>query len=144
MTSELATPQQTRTKIPKLIVSDLDGTFLSPDGTVSARNTAAVQTAEEAGIPVVFATGRPIRFLEPIRGLRQTHATVIASNGAMTYDLAEDRVLSTTAITHLLAAEAFGALRAELDQVAFGVDAGTTAGYEPRYIEYHGSDEFVS
>ena len=144
MTSELAVPASTTTKIPKLIVSDLDGTFLLPDGSVSARNLAAVHAAEESGIPVVFATGRPIRFLDPVRELRRTRATVIASNGAMTYDLAEDRMLSTITISHRLAADAFDSLRAELGRVAFGVDSGVTAGYEPRYLDYHGSDEFTA
>ncbi|WP_168207460.1 HAD-IIB family hydrolase [Microlunatus elymi] len=141
MTSELTTPRPVRTKPPRLIVSDLDGTFLSPDGTVSERNVAAVRAAEDAGIPVVFATGRPIRFLEPIRGLRRTHAIVIASNGAMTYDVGRDLVLSVTAIDHRLAAEAFSALRGELDGIAFGVDSGARAGYEQRYVDFHGCEE---
>ena len=57
-----------RVRTPKLIATDLDGTFLSPDESVSAENSAAVLAAQEAGITVVFATGRPIRWLEVIRG----------------------------------------------------------------------------
>lgn len=124
---------------PKLIVSDLDGTFLSPDGSVSHRNLAAVAAAERAGIPVVFATGRPIRLLGPVRGLRRTQATVIASNGAMTYDLGRETVLTVSAIPCSLAAEAFADLRERVDGVAFGVDTGTRAGYEPEYLSYDGS-----
>ncbi|MBO0812511.1 MAG: HAD family hydrolase [Microlunatus sp.] len=124
---------------PKLIVSDLDGTFLSPDGSVSDRNLAAVAAAERAGIPVVFATGRPIRLLGPIRGLRRTQATVIASNGAMTYDLGRDTVLSMSSIPCALAAEAFADLRNQVSDVAFGVDTGIRAGYEPAYLSYDGS-----
>jgi len=123
---------------PKLIVSDLDGTFLSPDGSVSPRNLAAVEAAEQAGIPVVFATGRPIRLLQPVRGLRQLQATVIASNGAMLYDLGRESVLSMSAIPRALAAEAFADLRAAVDDLAFGVDTGIRAGYEPAYLSYHG------
>ena len=123
---------------PKLIVSDLDGTFLSPDGSVSGRNLAAVAAAERAGIPVVFATGRPIRLLGPVRGLRRIQATVIASNGAMTYDLGREAVLSVSAIPRSLAAEAFADLRAAVDDVAFGVDTGVRAGYEPAYLTYEG------
>jgi Cof subfamily protein (haloacid dehalogenase superfamily) len=124
---------------PKLIVSDLDGTFLSPDGSVSSRNLAAVAAAERAGIPVVFATGRPIRLLGPVRGLRQTQATVIASNGAMTYDLGREKVLSVSPIPCSLAAEAFADLRAQVEDVAFGVDTGHRAGYEPAYLSYDGN-----
>jgi Cof subfamily protein (haloacid dehalogenase superfamily) len=124
---------------PKLIVSDLDGTFLSPDGSVSDRNLAAVAAAERAGIPVVFATGRPIRLLGPVRGLRRTQATVIASNGAMLYDLGRDSVLSVSAIPSGVAAEAFADLREAVDDVAFGVDTGIRAGYEPAYLSYNGT-----
>lgn len=42
----------------KLIAIDLDGTLLSPDGSVSPRNRAAVHLAVSAGFRVVFATGR--------------------------------------------------------------------------------------
>ncbi|HEX8488306.1 MAG TPA: HAD hydrolase family protein, partial [Propionibacteriaceae bacterium] len=82
-----AVTSEAQPRVPKLIVSDLDGTFLSPDGTVSPTNSAAVRAAEAAGVPVVFATGRPIRWLDVIRGLPGAHPTVIASNGAVLYDL---------------------------------------------------------
>lgn len=40
------------------IAIDLDGTLLSPDGTVSERNRAAVARARDAGITVLVCTGR--------------------------------------------------------------------------------------
>ncbi|HYI55034.1 MAG TPA: HAD hydrolase family protein, partial [Microlunatus sp.] len=46
-----------------MIATDLDGTFLAPDSSVSAENSSAVLAAQEAGITVLFATGRPIRWL---------------------------------------------------------------------------------
>jgi hypothetical protein len=136
------TTESTRSKrAPKLIVSDLDGTFLSPDGTVSRRNVAAVQAAQQSGIPVVFATGRPIRLLDPIRTLAR--ATVVASNGAMTCRVAaapvEDEVLSTTAISVELATRAFAELRSSIDRVAFAADSGTHCRYEPTYAAYEGA-----
>ena len=72
---------------PRLIATDLDGTFLSPDGSVSDLNSAAVVAAQRVGIPVLFATGRPVRWLDVIRDLPGAHPTVIASNGAALYDL---------------------------------------------------------
>ena len=78
-------------RTPELIVTDLDGTFLSPDGTVSAENAAAVKAAQEADIPVVFATGRPVRWLEVIADLPGAHPMVIASNGAVLYDAGPTR-----------------------------------------------------
>jgi len=42
----------------RLIAIDLDGTLLSPDGTVSAANRAAIARAQDAGVTVVPCTGR--------------------------------------------------------------------------------------
>ena len=84
--------------LPRLIVTDLDGTFLSPDGSVSELNSAAVAAAEQAGIPVVFATGRPVRWLDVIRDLPGAHPTVIASNGAALYDLGAGELLDRICI----------------------------------------------
>ncbi|MCB0956900.1 MAG: HAD hydrolase family protein, partial [Ilumatobacter sp.] len=45
--------------LPRLIATDLDGTLLDPMGGLSPRTAAALQAAADAGIIVVFATGRP-------------------------------------------------------------------------------------
>lgn len=46
-----------------LIATDLDGTFLGADKLPSAENTEAMFAAADAGVHVVFATGRPYRWL---------------------------------------------------------------------------------
>ena len=91
---------------PKLIATDLDGTFLSPDSSVSAENSSAVLAAQEAGVTVVFATGRPIRWLDVIRGLPGAHPTVIASNGAALYDAAADELVDRITIDSAAALDA--------------------------------------
>jgi HAD superfamily hydrolase (TIGR01484 family) len=70
----------------RMIAIDMDGTLLGPDGHVSARNLAALQAAERAGIEVVIATGRrhcyAMRQLRGL-GLRETNA-LVSSNGTVT------------------------------------------------------------
>jgi Cof subfamily protein (haloacid dehalogenase superfamily) len=119
---------------PALIVSDLDGTFLSPDGSVSELNAEAVAAAQRAGIPVIFATGRPVRWLEVISDLPGTHPTVIASNGAVLYDLGERRVLRSHTIDRSLGRDAVRLLRRELPELRFAFEAGHQFGYEPGYL----------
>jgi len=46
---------------PRLIATDLDGTLLRDDKSVSDRTIAALAAAEQAGIEVFFVTGRPAR-----------------------------------------------------------------------------------
>ncbi len=44
----------------KLISLDLDGTLLTPQGTITAASKAAIARAREAGIRVVVNTGRDV------------------------------------------------------------------------------------
>ena len=50
----------------RLVASDLDGTLLLPDETISERTRAALAAAKEAGITVVLVSGRQPRSLGPI------------------------------------------------------------------------------
>ena len=128
-----AVTSEAQPRVPKLIVSDLDGTFLSPDGTVSPTNSAAVRAAEAAGVPVVFATGRPIRWLDVIRGLPGAHPTVIASNGAVLYDLGEAEVLDRICIEPAVALRAVSAVRRAAPGATFAFESGVRFGYEATY-----------
>ncbi|RZU42603.1 HAD-IIB family hydrolase [Edaphobacter modestus] len=69
----------------RMIAVDMDGTLLGADGQVSARNLAALKTAEQAGVEVVVATGRrhsyAMRVLRGL-GLREENG-LISSNGAV-------------------------------------------------------------
>ena len=121
---------------PRLIATDLDGTFLSPDGSVSDVNSAAVAAAQRAGIPVIFATGRPVRWLDVIRDLPGAHPTVIASNGAALYDLGAGELLDRICVDPDVALDVVRELRAVLPGVAFGFESGTRFGYEHAYAHW--------
>jgi len=74
----------------RLVAIDLDGTLLPSLSTaVSERSARALRAAQEAGIAVVFATGRRAAYAAPLLaglGLR-ADTPVIASNGAVTCTL---------------------------------------------------------
>lgn len=130
----MTSPSPTRRRRPALIVSDLDGTYLSSDGTVSDENAAAVLAARRAGIPVLFATGRPVRWLAPISDLPGAHPQVIASNGAVLYDLGARSVVDEVVIDSDVALEAIAAVRAALPEAAFGFETGLTFACEQQYV----------
>ena len=44
------------------MATDLDGTLVRSDGTVSDRTAQVLADLEELGVPVVFVTGRPLRW----------------------------------------------------------------------------------
>lgn len=83
----------------KLVASDIDGTILAHNGSISPRTVAAFKACLDAGVEVVFVTGRPPRWLAPLRDQLGHLGTVICSNGALVYDLAAERVVSSQCIS---------------------------------------------
>ncbi len=69
----------------RMVAVDVDGTLLGADGKVSARNIAALQAAERAGVQVVIATGRRHSYaMKVLRGLGLGEENgLISSNGAV-------------------------------------------------------------
>ncbi|GAA0901928.1 Cof-type HAD-IIB family hydrolase [Streptomyces thermoalcalitolerans] len=72
---------------PRLIATDLDGTLLRDDKSVSPRTIAALAAAEEAGIEVFFVTGRPARWMDVVADHVHGHGLAICGNGAAVVDL---------------------------------------------------------
>lgn len=97
--------------------------------------------AAERGIPTVFATGRPIRWLDPILALEGLHPLVIASNGAMLYDVDADEIRERSVIDPEVAAAVTAELREVIPQVVFGVEQGRRFGREAGYALPVGADE---
>ncbi|MFL6096271.1 MAG: HAD family hydrolase, partial [Blastococcus sp.] len=52
---------------PRLIASDMDGTLLRWDETVSEATVAELERWRADGVPIVLATGRPPRWMSRIR-----------------------------------------------------------------------------
>ncbi|MER5447826.1 HAD hydrolase family protein [Streptomyces sp. NPDC002766] len=72
---------------PRLIATDLDGTLLRDDKSVSPRTVAALAAAEEAGVEVFFVTGRPARWMDVVSDHVHGHGLAICGNGAAVVDL---------------------------------------------------------
>ena len=50
----------------KLVATDLDGTLLRADGTVSARTAEVLEGLDRLGVPFVMVTGRPLRWIDDL------------------------------------------------------------------------------
>ena len=87
----------------QLVATDLDGTLLRSDGTVSARTRAALRRVAAAGAEVVFVTARPYRYLG-FAGLDAgLAATAVCANGAIVYDVAAAAVVEARELPRPLA-----------------------------------------
>lgn len=105
-----------------MIATDLDGTLLRSDGSISPRTQAVLEAAEQAGVTVVFVTGRPVRWMENIFGHVGAHGIAILSNGALIWDVAEERPISERPIDAPTLIEACTRLREAVPDLMFGFE----------------------
>jgi Cof subfamily protein (haloacid dehalogenase superfamily) len=117
----------------KLLATDLDGTLLHSDGTVSAYTRMQLDRAAAAGFPVVAVTGRPIRWLPVIAEASGLTGLMVAANGALLYDVGTDTIVAE----HPLTPEQLQALTADLREhfpaARLAIEYGFDFGYEPAY-----------
>lgn len=117
----------------RMLASDLDGTLLRTDNSVSDRTRRALVAAERAGFIVAFVTGRPPRWLHEVATATGHTGVAVAANGALTYDLHTETVLAEHPIDPATLAEVTARLRAEIPAVRFAVEYGLDFAYEPDY-----------
>jgi Cof subfamily protein (haloacid dehalogenase superfamily) len=72
----------------RLLASDIDGTLLNPQFSISGGDLEALRRAHAAGIEVVLVTGRRHKFALPIAQQLGFDLWLISSNGAVTRSLA--------------------------------------------------------
>ncbi|WP_347354914.1 HAD family hydrolase [Intrasporangium sp.] len=107
---------------PRLVASDLDGTLLHSDGTVSARTRAAWAAAGEAGLETVLVTARPPRWLHGLGQVVGPRGIAICGNGAFVYEVATRRMLETHCFATGVVEALVARLRAALPSVVFAAE----------------------
>ena len=106
---------------PRLIISDIDGTFITSANRVTPRLRDTITRAVSAGAHFGLATGRPHRWLIPVLEQLPLAPVCVCANGAVVYDPATDTVL-----------HAFELMPAEMAEVLTEVEralAGVHHGY---------------
>ena len=76
----------------KLAAIDLDGTMLNQYGMVTEKTKEAIQKAQEKGIEIVIASGRPIDSIKTIAKEIGSEKYFISGNGALIYDISNDEI----------------------------------------------------
>lgn len=109
-------------RAPRLVATDLDGTALRTDGTVSPRTAAAFARVEEAGAMLVFVTGRPPRWMRPVAGAVRHRGLAVCANGALIYDLHTERIVKSHLIDPEVLEEVVAQLRANVPGLTFSVE----------------------
>lgn len=119
----------------RLIATDLDGTLLRRDATLSQHTISALQSVREAGMIVVLVSARPPRILCRIAQEAGIGGLALCCNGAMLYDLDRDCALQSVAIQPEQTQWLIATLRAEMPELYFAVEDGLEVTCEPGY--YH-------
>lgn len=115
----------------RLVATDLDGTLLHSDGTVTDRTREVIEALDERGVQVVFVTGRPIRWMQDLWHHVGDHGLAICSNGAIVYDVARHEVARLRAIPRAVGLEVADRIRREIPGSAFAVEKVDGFGKEP-------------
>jgi HAD superfamily hydrolase (TIGR01484 family) len=126
---------------PRLIATDLDGTLLRDDKSVSPRTVAALAAAEEAGIEVFFVTGRPARWMDVVSDHVHGHGLAICGNGAAVVDLhggpGTHRFVKVRELARENALDAVRLLREAAPGTVFAVEQTYGFHQEPDYPKLH-------
>ncbi|WP_415947630.1 HAD hydrolase family protein [Streptomyces sp. KLOTTS4A1] len=126
---------------PRLIATDLDGTLLRDDKSVSPRTVAALAAAEKAGIEVFFVTGRPARWMDVVSDHVHGHGLAICGNGAAVVDLhggaGQHRFVQLRPVARETALDVVRSLRTAAPGTSFAVERTGGICHELAYPPMH-------
>ncbi|MFF9406102.1 HAD family hydrolase [Streptomyces anandii] len=96
-----------------LVATDLDGTLLRSDGSVSRRTRDALAAATAAGAAHIVVTGRAVPWTRHILDDLGYRGLAVCGQGAQVYDAGEHRLLTSVTLDRKLAAVALAKIEAE-------------------------------
>ena len=127
LTHRVSTGERTEViRRPRLVATDLDGTFLRSDGSVSARTARVWAALPEHGVETVIVTARPPRWLHDLRHVVGAHGIAICGNGAFVYAVETREVIEQHCFDPVVLAGILADLRRALPQVLLATE--TVAG----------------
>jgi Cof subfamily protein (haloacid dehalogenase superfamily) len=121
----------------RVIASDLDGTIVRADGSISRRTVSALAACQDRGVDIIFVTGRPPRWMGPIAQATEHRGIAVCGNGALVYDLGTGQVVRSHALSVDAVLGSVAALRSVLSRPVFALE--TLAGFrrEPDFLPHH-------
>ncbi|CAM5601559.1 HAD family phosphatase OS=Streptomyces alboniger OX=132473 GN=CP975_17325 PE=4 SV=1 [Streptomyces alboniger] len=131
----------------KLVATDLDGTLLRSDGTVSDRTRDALTAATAAGAAHIVVTGRAVPWTRHILDDLGYDGIAVCGQGAQVYHAGEHRLLTSVTLDRQLAGLALAKIEAEIGPLALaasrdGIDGEVLVG--PGYAVQEGPLPVIS
>jgi Cof subfamily protein (haloacid dehalogenase superfamily) len=117
---------------PRLIATDMDGTLLRWNDTVSEETVGELERWRADGVPVVLATGRPPRWMHRIREVLG-HGSAVCCNGAVLMDLERFEIVEEEMLLPDVLESVTAELRRRQPDTWFAVEYGLEFRHEPIY-----------
>ncbi|MFJ4570825.1 HAD family hydrolase [Streptomyces sp. NPDC088846] len=102
----------------KLVATDLDGTLLRNDGTVSERTRAALAAVTAAGAAHIIVTGRAVPWTRHVLDDLGYEGLAVCGQGAQVYHAGEHKLLTSLTLDRQLAGLALSKVEAEVGPLA--------------------------
>jgi hypothetical protein len=118
----------------RLVATDLDGTLLHSDGTVTERTRRTLTAVEDLGVTVVFVTGRPIRWMDDLWQHVGGHGLAVCSNGGIVYDVHDHVVRRARTIPVDVGLEVGEILRSKVPGTTFALEKTVGFAKEPTFL----------
>src|SRR3982750_518190 len=112
-----------RPGLPKLVATDLDGTLVRSDDTVSSYTYEVLDRVRAAGIRVVGATGRGPRLTGLTRNDIRDADFLVLAQGGWVIDQAENEILRSALLPGAAVAGLLADLEAEMGPLSVMVEA---------------------
>ena len=117
------------------MATDLDGTLVHSDGSVTSRTREVLEELDRRGVPVVFVTGRPLRWAIEVFEHVGRHGLAIVSNGALVWNVPDGAVHLERLLQPTLGIEVSRLIREAVPGSAFAVEDLDGIGLEPEFLE---------
>ncbi|GAA5613088.1 HAD family phosphatase [Streptomyces platensis] len=112
----------------KLIATDLDGTLLRADETVSERTRRALAAATAAGAAHIVVTGRAVPWTRHILDALDYQGLAVCGQGGQVYHAGEHRLLTSVTLDRQLAGLALAKIEAEVGPLYLAASRDGLAG----------------
>lgn len=113
-----------------LVVSDMDGTLLTPDCTISPSDIATIRLFRELGGHFTVATGRTFASVRIYPEVAEVIDPAITCGGCVIYNFAEDKPEKSTIIPHLAAHKALHDVLTEFPDIGSMIMGGDMRLYQ--------------
>jgi Cof subfamily protein (haloacid dehalogenase superfamily) len=117
-----------------MIATDLDGTLLRDDATLSPRSRAALHAVRAAGIRVVAATARPARVIDEVFGEPGLIDVAVCGNGSTYYRPADQVVDIRHPLPEPVARQVIETIAKLVPGSGFAIETGYRVVYEKNYL----------